>query len=571
MSVLKYIAIDNFRSIRSLVMADLDSYVPLVGLNSSGKSNILRALNLFFNGKVDEGGEALDLTHDHSNFAPKGKRKEVQVTVGITIGDSMKVRGQDEFQRAHGISDVIYVRKTWSLGPDKQAVVEKVEFGADTATWTTPSQDELASVLTHVRAIRYVYIPNHTRPADLIRSELAPLRPTLVARLRSSKAYKTASVKDLLEELGRMGDRMFGDVSKALERGLPATTISADLPSDFADLVFTVGVRAVSDAEVARSPEYEGSGAQSFMLLHLLDLADRTQRAGGFGWVQASIWAMEEPESFLHSGLRAQFSTDLRTYSQDDRRQVFATTHQDEFVRVADDAWVTTKASDGTSVAKLPAREALIETTRTLITSYRHPLFAYPDVPIVIVEGDYDELYLRSALEALALRPRWRLIAPDAALGTGTGGDALHQYLKWNPQALRSRPTTSPVVVVRDWEATDKAKYDTVLAAHPYSTCLIAPATLANPELDESFVGIERYLPTDFITKVIPKSKLGRESGEPGARFTVKKASYFDAKQRLAPLAAAGDPVGPYMNALAQWLDEQIVVVLGAIPASEFS
>jgi AAA domain, putative AbiEii toxin, Type IV TA system len=548
----------------------LQDYVPLVGLNSSGKSNILRAMNLFFNGRVDEGGEELDLAVDYSNFAPKRKKKEVSVTVGISLGPNMRVRGQDEFQVVHGISDIIYVRKTWSLGFDKLSLTETVSFGPSLDTIRPASQDELASVLTHIRAIRFIYIPNHTRPADLIRTELAPLRPTLVARLRSSRAYRDASVSDLLAELGRMGDRMFGDVSIALRRGLPTTTVSADLPSDFADLVFTVGVRAVSDADVARTPEYEGSGAQSFMLLHILDLADRTQRSGGFGWVQASVWAMEEPESFLHSGLRAQFSGDLRSYADDERRQVFTTTHQDEFVRVADAAWITSKAADGTGVASMSAKEALIETTRRSVTAFRHPLFAYPDVPIVIVEGKFDDIYIRSALEEISLRPRWKVLAPDTALAVGTGGDALYQYLKYNQQVIQSRPNSAPVLVLRDWEATDKSKYDSVLAVHPYSRCLVAPASKVNPELDEEFVGIERYLPTTLIARVIPASKLGKESTLPGARYTIKKKVYFSFKQALADAVAAGESAGVHMNDLVRWIDSEVVLALDAVPVSDF-
>jgi AAA15 family ATPase/GTPase len=49
-SVIAYLGIENFRSLRTVEMRELWKYVPIVGLNSSGKSNVLRALNLFFNG-----------------------------------------------------------------------------------------------------------------------------------------------------------------------------------------------------------------------------------------------------------------------------------------------------------------------------------------------------------------------------------------------------------------------------------------------------------------------------------------------------------------------------------------
>jgi hypothetical protein len=244
---------------------------------------------------------------------------------------------------------------------------------------------------------------------------------------------------------------MFGHVSESLAAGLPGMRIIPELPGDFADLVFDVGINALTSGE-ARPPAYEGSGAQSFMLLHILDLADRTRRAGGFGWVQASVWALEEPESFLHAGLRARFSADLFDFAQQERRQVFLTTHQDEFVRVGTSAFFATADQDGTIVAKLGSREALVASTRGAVITFRHPLFAHPDVPLVIVEGKWDDIYLRAALAQSSRRPRWRLISPARDLDPDIGGDGVLPYLQYNKNVVASRPDAAPIIVMRDWE-----------------------------------------------------------------------------------------------------------------------
>lgn len=569
MSIVSYIKVENFRSIRSGELLNVESYAPLVGLNSSGKSNLLRALNLFFNGYLDESRESLNLSTDFSSHAPKGKKKSVSVTVCLTLSSDFKVRGQDEFHRANGITDHIYIRRTWGLGPDKLSLVETFDFGASFDSMRPASVDEIPAVQTHIRAVRFVYIPNHARPADLIRSELAPLRSTLVARLRATKAYKTSQVNDLLAELGRMGDRMFGEVSAAMKRGLPGLGVTADLPVDFADLVFTIGVSAIADGDEARPPEFEGSGAQSFMLLHVLDLADRTHRAGGFGWVQASIWALEEPESYLHAGLRAQFSTDLRAYSVDSRRQVLITTHQDEFLRVADSVWIAEKRPD-TVFERQAAKDALVDSTRRSITGFTHPLFTFPTEPIVIVEGKFDDVYLRAAIEAAGLRPRWKLLSPSSTFGEEIGGDSVLEYLKYNKQAIASRPDAAPVIVLRDWEAKDKVKYDKALAGHPFSTCLIAPESLTNPDLDDSFVGIERYAETTLVESVIPTMELGKEHGGPGARYTVKRPTLEKHKRGMATAISDGFPVGKYAVDLANWLDSSVVKILQDVPPAAF-
>lgn len=509
------------------------------------------------------------MTEDFSTHAPKGKKKVLSVTVGLRLSDDFKVRGQEEFHKAGGISDEIFIKRTWGLSLDKITTIDTLQFGNSLASMTEASTEVAASVIAHIRAVRFVYIPNHARPADLIRRELSPLRSNLVSRLRSTKAYKESSVDDLFTELTAMGERMFGEVSSAVTRGLPGVGIVPDLPADFADLVFNVGVRATTVGDVARAPEFEGSGAQSLLLLHVLNLADRTHRGAGFGWIQASVWAVEEPESFLHAGLRARFSEDLRDYAADPKRQIFVTTHQDEFVRISDFAWLARKDPD-TVLHRMTARDALSESTRASILSYAHPLFSFPTEPIVIVEGRFDEIYLRAAIQEADIRPRWRLIAPGEVLGEDHTGDAVHSYLKFNKPVVASRPDVAPVIVLRDWEAKDKQKYDNVLSAHPYSKCLVPPTDIANPSLGESFVGIERFLPTEFVTDVISKNTLGRESGEEDAPYSIKRPALEEAKGKLAEKAENGAPVGPYMQGLATWIDTQITEILKGVPSSAF-
>jgi hypothetical protein len=369
--------------------------------------------------------------------------------------------------------------------------------------------------------------------------------------------------------LGAIGDRMFGGVAERLGKGLPGTTISANLPADFADLVFDVGVNAIS-AGVARAPEFEGSGAQSFMLLHILDLADRTRRSGGFGWIQASVWAIEEPESFLHAGLRAQFSTDLAAYAAEERRQVFVTTHQDEFMRVSDQVWTANKTDSGTTLAPDTARSAIVEATKREITTFRHPLFMSTDLPMVIVEGKFDAIYLQAALRELDLRPRWRIVAPQAAFGQEVGGDSIYGFLQFNRAVIASRPLAAPVIVLRDWEAKDLAKYDKVLEGHPYSRAIRCDPAFVNPELSEDFVGIERYLETALIAAHVPANKLGLEHAGKDARRTIKRKDLETAKSPLADAVQSGTDPGQYLHLLAQWLDNEVTAIIAKIPVSAF-
>ncbi len=53
MNVIKRIEIQYFRSIYSTTIKDIDNICILTGKNDVGKSNVIKALNLFFNNKID--------------------------------------------------------------------------------------------------------------------------------------------------------------------------------------------------------------------------------------------------------------------------------------------------------------------------------------------------------------------------------------------------------------------------------------------------------------------------------------------------------------------------------------
>jgi predicted ATP-dependent endonuclease of OLD family len=82
---IRSIHIENFRSIKSLD-AQLADLTISVGKNDCGKSNILRALNLFFNNETNPGSE-FSFQEDYNFFAPARARraKEIAVTVEIEI------------------------------------------------------------------------------------------------------------------------------------------------------------------------------------------------------------------------------------------------------------------------------------------------------------------------------------------------------------------------------------------------------------------------------------------------------------------------------------------------------
>jgi hypothetical protein len=190
----------------------------------------------------------------------------------------------------------------------------------------------------------------------------------------------------------------------------------------------------------------------------------------------------------------------------------------------------------------------------------------------VIVEGKFDDVYLRAAIAASEVRPRWKLLAPSSMTGEDIGGDSVLPYLRFNRAVLSSRPDTAPIFVVRDWEAPDSdlAKYQAVLKYHAYSACLRPPAEIANPALDDSWVGIERYLTTERIKTILPVTSYGYESTLPNARYHISSRMLKKYKPTLAESVNSDPAVGEYMVGLLRWIDEQVTTALAGVPSSSF-
>ena len=97
--LLKKIHIKNFRSIVDETIT-LDDFNVFVGLNDCGKSNVLKALNLFFNGET-EIGVPLDFPRDYSQHGKtgKGKAREIVVELELFVPENFNETGIKKWKK----------------------------------------------------------------------------------------------------------------------------------------------------------------------------------------------------------------------------------------------------------------------------------------------------------------------------------------------------------------------------------------------------------------------------------------------------------------------------------------
>lgn len=91
--IITSIRIKNFRSIKNALIKVKDMNI-FVGLNDVGKSNVLKALNLFFNGNTDY-DTPFDFKKDFSCFFTKKshKTKEIVIKIEFKIPETYKEHG----------------------------------------------------------------------------------------------------------------------------------------------------------------------------------------------------------------------------------------------------------------------------------------------------------------------------------------------------------------------------------------------------------------------------------------------------------------------------------------------
>lgn len=580
MLVIKRTRVRNFRSLRDVTLDGLLDFSPIIGTNGCGKSNVLRALSSFFTGEI-EPMVPIDLSRDfYTPGKPLKEKKRISVEVDFDFSGGFNNHRKEikALLSQHGTKSGITIERTWSYDEALSGiVVDSFRAGTDTEQLVEISPHLLPSVTRLLRSVRFRYVPNHIRPDEVLSNELQQLRRAIVKSLKARKAYQSGEVGKALQELSNVTVELIGPIGQHIGRhATEVESVTPDLPADFAQLAFDVGVLATDRTGANRLPVLQGSGTQSFLLYQVLDLLDRTSFGVDFGWTKAVVWALEEPESFLHSGLRAVLAQDLLQQSQSvaNRRQILFTTHDDDFVASSKRAWFVSLDKGISSVASYNASEALRKSSRSRVSVMRHPLLGWPDDPVVLVEGKFDVVYLQAALKASGIRPRWRLI-DSASLdvdANSTGGSGLLQYLNQSQNALASRPPRSPIVVVRDWDEEGKlGDYKKALKAHNYSAVMAAPETLCNPHLGRRFKGIERYLDTSFIESFFGEDALMPESLKSKYPLRVDANTLKNKKSALAKRFVDDSiAAGPHLVDLARSIDNFVSSTIASIPVDAF-
>jgi putative ATP-dependent endonuclease of OLD family len=445
---LSHLYIENYRSIKKLDLIFGKGKNIIVGKNNSGKSNIIRAIDLilgersptyeksenitdndFFNGEtgkdifiwcelIKEDGELLDLSGAKGAFFKiKDRVSSTYIKMNVNADCSNKnnlfeystEEGQEridgyDFKKEwigvksycikgfnHELKDMTNFAFAFRCKKESEIYTKQLLFlykkGADT-NWFFSINANLRNEL-----LQSAIIPSFRDPKDQLRIT----NYTWYGKLLKECVKKDDP--DLINAFGKVeeaSNKLFQELQAKITCGntqiaFPNTKISFQCNPDTKQDIYQSVLIYVDDGFKSKLNE-KGSGIQSAVIIALFDYYIRN-----IAHTNGSLLAIEEPEIYLHPHGRRVISDKLDIFLEENKNQVILTTHSPEFIcSPNDDINLIVVKKDKETIAKNFVFKD-IKTKQVLIKKQNAEMF-FADA-VILVEGS-DKYILESIAEA---------------------------------------------------------------------------------------------------------------------------------------------------------------------------
>ena len=318
MPFIKQIQLRNFRCFRRQTDVTFDQATYLIGINNSGKTALLSAINCFFDESSYQPGFL-----NRTEFVAKKEgynRSDITITFNITLiaGVTRKKRMLNSYGQD------LKIRRSFTYR-EVSGIVVNDYFINDTSYPFDNLDSDIQDILNAV-SISYI----HPQEGENL---LLQAQEKFKARLfhnwgrHASVAGKLRDLQKKWDELKKTANTyLSASLTSNIQKIWPNSSTKVDLPDRIQDIV------AISDITFRSSPNLpevtltdQGTGAQSTILYqthYLLD-SDRSLHQGFY----SPIWLLEEPESFLHADIAVKLGTLLNSDEWLTSIQMIISTH----------------------------------------------------------------------------------------------------------------------------------------------------------------------------------------------------------------------------------------------------
>lgn len=271
--MIRQVSIKHFRSIIKQVIS-VEEITTFVGRNDAGKSNILRALNLFFKGKTDYNKD-YDFSADYCKFAPEYSQRAKEIVVELVFK-------LPKSYRKESLPDFVYWTKIWrSSGPhragERWGLCDLVD-GIIKDKQDFPEKSQIPAMLSR---IDFEYIPAIKDDRYFENLQVKLYDALSVLGLHESSSSFESEINKHVQEL-------MESISKEFS-GSNMVKLPTNLGAIFRALEF-------SSNDIPLSRRGDGIKIRHIPML-LSFIASRKQSQAKRALISPQIWAFEEPEN----------------------------------------------------------------------------------------------------------------------------------------------------------------------------------------------------------------------------------------------------------------------------------
>lgn len=319
MPLLKAINIRNFKCFRRAIRIPFEKSTYVVGINNSGKTALLKALDCFFNSESYR-AEFLNKT-EYAARKEGANRSEIIIEIDTNEIPAAKLK-----QRLlENYGNTLKIKKRFIFKEISKEI--NVDYSVDGGA--NQSFDELPQ---DIRTILLAFSISYIHPqegAALLQKAQNKFKKRLFSNWGRHRSFseKLKEIQNKWDEFRAHANLyLSGALTSKLKQIWPHSNTKVDLPEKIEDIV------AVSDIVFRSSPVLpeitltsQGTGAQSLILYqthYILD-SDRSLHRG----LYFPLWLLEEPESFLHADIALKLGALLNSNEWMDSIQMVISTH----------------------------------------------------------------------------------------------------------------------------------------------------------------------------------------------------------------------------------------------------
>lgn len=331
MNIIERIEIKHFRSFdggkgrEKVIIENLQDLNVFSGANDSGKSNVLRALNLFFNDEISPGLK-FDKTRDFSKIVANRfdldlvKRKGDELERVVDLKSQGIIEKAKDFRRSDEIVSIklFFNNKKKQRGLPQSFWVSKSYSQKNNFEGEYIYQTDLkgnAQVTLFINSFRFEYVPA-IKDRQYFKHLFEKLQTYLFEKEDKKKQNKFSVSSNNFNNILKT------ETSELFQKFQLSSGVDANfhIPSTLVDFFRTLSVRTENDISLFD----RGDGVQARFIPEILDEISKSS-------IKNIIWGFEEPENSYETKnivkIRDEF---LNKYSKD--KQIFITSHTKEFL-----------------------------------------------------------------------------------------------------------------------------------------------------------------------------------------------------------------------------------------------